>query len=62
MPCKRMRDTPSGGDAERAPAKTGTGAGDRYDGRSNPKAGTTATPLSTRDATPRVIKWNKNTA
>lgn len=51
----------SGRSTERAPAKTGSGFGDRYDGRKNPKAGSTDTPLSNRDATPRVIKWNKNT-
>ena len=51
----------SGRSAERAPTKTSGLMGDHYDGRKNPKAGTTSTPLSTRDATPRVIKWNKNT-
>jgi hypothetical protein len=54
-----MRDTPSGSDPERAPAKTGTRPGDTYDGRKNSKAGTTDTPLNTRDATPRVIRWSK---
>jgi hypothetical protein len=54
-----MRGTPSGGDAERAPAKTGSQPGDKYDGRSNPKAGSTTTPVNTRDGSARIIRWNK---
>lgn len=57
MPAKRTRGTPSGGTAERAPAKTGTRTGDAYDGRANPKAGITTPPLATRDTVPRIIRW-----
>jgi hypothetical protein len=46
---------------ERAPAKTGKGFGDRYDGRANTNAGSPGTQVHQRENTPRIIRWAKST-
>lgn len=51
-----------GRDKEAAPSHSGSGFGQTYDGRANTNAGTTDSPLKSRDPVARVVKWNKNTA
>jgi hypothetical protein len=48
-------------DSERAPAKTGKGFGDRYDGRANTNAGSPGSQVHQRENTPRIIRWAKST-
>ena len=58
MPSKKQRSG-TAGDAQTGDSGQGGLSPDRFDGRANPKAGTSATPLSKRDMPARIVRWNK---